>query len=465
MPTETLVDPSVNVAALVQAARTDTVYRDLYMDRARSLLAPMLSEADYQRLERERETSQELPLRIQRAVEQGQWPAVRDFTDRMQAIRQELADKRRVIELAHDVFGSEVTLDPFSPGLQLFTGLSRTAQAALRKEAVERLTSLARGDAAERTFYDERRRALETLALTGSDDVAPGGAATVDTREAAMMALKSGDIGRLKAMAEAMMAGPAPQTPAAGAREAPRGASASAPTADLAFTFSADTLAAARGFGLAPRHLAAKPDVAELRSYAWHPLFSEGAQRIGVKNIPLPEGIDAGFRERLEMFMIHPMVNSGGARHLPQLVDEDVLIEDFPDPADGATPPAGPLLEALGVQARQGISRDTIERQLGRTGRWLIEHELGLDPRRFRVVCIPPDVHLRLGAHEHWGRQAMWTHFDGYLVMPNGRLRALAGGDVRFGGLYNLVGVGRDYDSDKLLVRFAVVRRERMTAW
>jgi hypothetical protein len=49
--------------------------------------------------------------------------------------------------------------------------------------------------------------------------------------------------------------------------------------------------------------------------------------------------------------------------------------------------------------------------------------------------------------------------------MANGRLRALAGGDVRYGGLYNLVGIGQDYDSDCVMARFAVVRRERMVAW
>jgi glucose-6-phosphate isomerase len=47
----------------------------------------------------------------------------------------------------------------------------------------------------------------------------------------------------------------------------------------------------------------------------------------------------------------------------------------------------------------------------------------------------------------------------------DGRLRALAGGDVRFGGLYDLLGIGRDYDSDRVMARFAVVRRERMVAW
>jgi hypothetical protein len=36
---------------------------------------------------------------------------------------------------------------------------------------------------------------------------------------------------------------------------------------------------------------------------------------------------------------------------------------------------------------------------------------------------------------------------------------------VRYGGLYDLLGVGRDDDSDRLVARFAVVHRERMVAW
>jgi hypothetical protein len=40
--------------------------------------------------------------------------------------------------------------------------------------------------------------------------------------------------------------------------------------------------------------------------------------------------------------------------------------------------------------------------------------------------------------------------------MPDGRLRALAGGEARF---------SRDYDSDRVMARFAVVPREHMSAW
>jgi hypothetical protein len=167
----------------------------------------------------------------------------------------------------------------------------------------------------------------------------------------------------------------------------------------------------------------------------------------------------------VEMLMIHPLVNSGGARHLPTLVAEDVLVEDFPDPSDEGEAPTSPLLTTLGFSGRRGLPRIAIEEALVAHGADVLEQELGLDPRVFSLVCIPPDVHLRLGEAEGWGRQRFWTHFDGYLVMAEGRLRALAGGQEQYGGLFNLLGISRDYDSERVMARFAVVRRERMSAW
>jgi hypothetical protein len=184
--------------------------------------------------------------------------------------------------------------------------------------------------------------------------------------------------------------------------------------------------------------------------------------------MPLPSGSPEGLRDGVEMFVIHPLVNSGGARYLPSLVAEDVLVEDFPDPADNETPPASGLVKSLGLPGRRGLPRIAIEQALLMHGTRILEKELGLDPRVFRLVCIPPDVYVRLGEAQGWGRQPFWTHFDGYLirtVMGQVRLQALAGGDVRYGGLYELLAVGRDYDSDRLLARFAVVQRARMVAW
>ena len=125
------------------------------------------------------------------------------------------------------------------------------------------------------------------------------------------------------------------------------------------------------------------------------------------------------------------------------------------------------MLAALGLPGRRGVSRIAIEEALLVHGAGLYSRtDSASIPRVFRVVCVPPDVHLRLGEAEGWGRQPFSrTHFDGYLIMADGRLRALAGGDVRFGGLYDLLGIGRDYDSDRVMARFAVVHRERMVAW
>jgi hypothetical protein len=165
------------------------------------------------------------------------------------------------------------------------------------------------------------------------------------------------------------------------------------------------------------------------------------------------------------MFVTHPLVNSGGARYLPTLVAEDVLVEDLPDPPDGQPLAASELVKSLGLPGRRGVPRSAIEQALRVHGARILEKDLGVDPRVFRLVCIPSDVYFRLAETEGWGRQPFWTHFDGYLVMGDGRLRALAGGDVRFGGPSDLVAVGRDYDADRLVTRFAVVQRARMVAW
>ena len=57
------------VSALLEAGNVDTVYRDIYLERARTLLSPALSLEDFQRIERERGALAELPLAIARAGE------------------------------------------------------------------------------------------------------------------------------------------------------------------------------------------------------------------------------------------------------------------------------------------------------------------------------------------------------------------------------------------------------------
>jgi hypothetical protein len=460
------VGPLKQVAELLDTGSIDTVYRDLYLQRARALMAGVLSLDDFRRIEQDKVDLATLPVLIGRALEKSDWPRVKELSSRGEALRRSVEGKQSQLEMARSVYiVSDVRLDPFSPGLLPFTRVSARDLSALRTRGVEQLTSLERTDAPWKEFYSQRRAALQALAVTASESSTA--AASIDPQDAAQRALKAGDMRGLAQLAETLMAAVTPTKSKAaspGVTDRP-GTATEQGAADLLTTYSDVTLKGARRLGLTPRHLEPRRELASLRQYAWNPVVADESRRIGVKHVALPAGTPEAFRERLEMLMIHPVVNSGGARHLPKLVGEDVLIEDFPDPSEGEETPASELLTMLGLPARRGLPRLAIEQALLARGTDVVEKELRLDPRQFRLVCIPPDVHLRLAEAEGWGRQPFWTHFDGYLVMADGRLRALAGGEARFGGPFNLLGISRDYDSDRVMARFAVVRRERMVAW
>jgi hypothetical protein len=72
------------------------------------------------------------------------------------------------------------------------------------------------------------------------------------------------------------------------------------------------------------------------------------------------------------------------------------------------------------------------------------------------------DIFIRLGRDRGWGNRQEWTHFDGYQIGAGGRLRALVGGNARFGGRADLCSIGRGDARDNTVVRFAVIRRERL---
>ena len=132
------------VSQLIEIGQTDTVYRDVYLDRARTLLSSTLSLAEYRQREQRAAKAEELPLRIQRAVEQGRWAEVKELSATLQAVRTDMTDKRAVMKTApQQVYAvTDVVLDPFSPGLQEFRGFSGAALVALRKRSIEQLADL-----------------------------------------------------------------------------------------------------------------------------------------------------------------------------------------------------------------------------------------------------------------------------------------------------------------------------------
>jgi hypothetical protein len=160
-------------------------------------------------------------------------------------------------------------------------------------------------------------------------------------------------------------------------------------------------------------------------------------------------------------FIQQIFVNSGGARYAPPLSAETVLVEDFAENESADAP--SKLLAALDLPKRSGLSRAEIESALLRSGAQVLEDRLGLDPVEFRLICIPYDLYTRVGRERDFGKWSHWTHFDGYQVMAGNRLRAVIGGDGRFGGLYDLVSISASDAREGVYARFAVVRRARMT--
>ncbi|MCK6553304.1 hypothetical protein L6Q96_01760 [Candidatus Binatia bacterium] len=166
-------------------------------------------------------------------------------------------------------------------------------------------------------------------------------------------------------------------------------------------------------------------------------------------------------QDLLQQFLLHPYITSAGCRYLPRLLVERILVEFFPESPE--PPGSGPLLAALGLRRRRQLSRVEIEAALLENGPRIVEHELGLDLRAFRLVRIPPDAYIRLGLDSGWGRQPFWTHFDGYRVQPDGHLPALVGGDARYGGVYDLCGIDPRDAREGVIARFAVVHRDRLS--
>jgi hypothetical protein len=125
----------------------DTVYRDVYLQRARILLAGVLSVDEFRGFEQETAELATLPLLIGRALEKADWPRVKELSSRTEAIRQAVDRKRGQIETARGVYAvTDVRLDPFSPGLQSFTRLAAKDLPRLRTQAVEHLAALGRAD-------------------------------------------------------------------------------------------------------------------------------------------------------------------------------------------------------------------------------------------------------------------------------------------------------------------------------
>ena len=467
-------NPSKVVGLLVQVAKLDAVYRDVHLQRARQLLSTTFDESAYRVIGSAAKEIDELIARSRSAVLQRDWSTAADLSAQADGLRQRTATMGKLAAVGKDVYDADtVAFEPFSPGKHLGSN-AQVVQPNLRTEVIDALASLAKLDSASGAFYEKRRSyfsGLETKSAAGPQKGAQRDRAQAE--RLAMEAAERGDAAALQRLAKELRDWKESGAAASTTSSAPLLLSRYECPVDLTAPFPPQAVKRARELGLVEARTAPMAEFAKVREAIYthvdQPVPSnpdmerEGVLRARAQaELKLPSELDSeDARVLAGQFIQQIFVNSGGTRYLPSLVGETALLEDYPENESADAP--SKLLTALGLAKRSSLARTEIESALMRFGAEILGNSLGLDPVEFRLVCIPYDLYTRLGRERGFGKWPHWTHFDGYQFMGGNRLRALVGGDGRFGGLYDLVSISPSDAREGVYARFAVVRRARMT--
>jgi hypothetical protein len=461
------------VGLLVEAAKLDAVYRDVHLRRARQLLRSTLDESAYRAIGSTEKEIDDLVRRGRTAVLQRDWGQVAELSAQTEDLRKQLATMGKLANIGKDVYEADtIAFEPFSPGKHLGPR-AQADQPGLRTQVMDTLASLAKLDSSHSAFYEKRRSYFSALEVKGAA-VAKKSAQRdrAQTEQAAMEAAERGDAATLQRLAKELQDWKETEVEAASG-SAPVMLSRYECPLDLSAPFPPQVIERARELGLVEARTAPLAELAKVREVIYthvdQPVPSNpDMEREGVlrgralAELQIPAELDTEEARVLAgQFIQQIFLNSGGARYLPPLATETVLLEDFAE--NESTDAPSKLLAALGIAQRSGRARAEIESALMRSGGQILEERLGLDPSEFRLVCIPYDLYTRFGRERGFGKWPHWTHFDGYQVMGGNRLRALVGGDGRFGGLYDLVSISPSDARDGVYARFAVVRRARQT--
>ena len=465
------------VKTLVDVRASDTVYGDLYLRRARELLGTVLSQSQYDALKGIQADIDAAVKRIRVATASQDWGTVESLAARVDELRHNAAEKATLSALGAAVYDThDISIDPFSPGFEFLPGFGK--ELAERRDAlVARLKVLARADTPRAHLYESRAAFFAGLKLASSDvAAAPSSVEPLqELQQLAMQAAEHGDMTQLRRYAQQLSARQAKSAPAADSTSdtSPTLTRAACPV-DLAAPFTDEVVRRARALGLSVARAEPPPQSGVLFDYVtthiWQPSLSEtdvaneGALRAQalVDESGFSPELSGPLKDLVGQFLLNPFINSGGARYIPPFSAETVLVEDFPETQE--VPATGELLSALGLGRRRALARREIEGALLEHGAAVLQERLLLDPNEFRLVCIPLDLYIGLGRDRGWGRQQQWTHFDGFQVLKGGQVRALVGGDVRYGGLSDLVSIDVADQRDSVIARFAVVRRARQVA-
>jgi hypothetical protein len=447
--------------ALVTLNATDLLYADQYLCRAEVLLPTVCTREQYLALQHDQGNLPRLTKELRQAAEHGDWAKVSSLAQEAAQTRERLVANEQLLQAADAVYGPRVIhADATALGLTGVVVHPTANLLAARDATLDQLRFLLAHDSEWAPFYSKRIAHFEHLQVITDEN--PG--ATVDPIELQkrlLQAVGKADFVQVQRLAETIATQGQGRV---GRLRAPRLADGRAE--GLAAAFSDTTPSRARELGLTPETLVVNKGLNEYLSCccADRATFPESVLTETHRKAEsctcghaCPPNVHGSLRDNLDLLLLHPFISSVGARYLPWFGVETLLVENFsetePDARTG-------LLSALGLHRRRGLPRIAIEDALLTNGSRVCT-ELGLDPAEFTVACIPFDAYLRLAPQYQWGQQQLWTHFDGYQVSREVHLRALVGGDARYGGPDDLCSIERDYDVEHLTVRFAVLRRQR----
>ena len=191
---------SQTVSRLTSLGELDTLYRDLYLQRARELMNGILSKAAYENIQKDIASLEMVERQLKAAIERGDWARTASLTERVRSIRAS-TDKKAAIELGEAVYDklSEIPVDPFSPGFHAFYDSSEKLLNQWRDHAIRTLSALEGTDSSRRDFYARRRADFQALKIDVQATVEKKETASpLDLRQEALKAVELTRPARLK---------------------------------------------------------------------------------------------------------------------------------------------------------------------------------------------------------------------------------------------------------------------------
>src|SRR5882724_7521597 len=109
---KTLMEKSTNmietVGLLIGAAQSDTIYRDVYLRRARDLLSPTLDQSGYRALGSTQKEIDELMRRTRAAVLQHNWEEAAEVSARADHLRHTMATMGSLAAIGKNVYEADI---------------------------------------------------------------------------------------------------------------------------------------------------------------------------------------------------------------------------------------------------------------------------------------------------------------------------------------------------------------------